>query len=94
MLNLLVSKNIASTREEGRKYLYRAVAPKQRTGVSALRNLVRTFFAGVPVDAVAALLDGSAGKLTDDDLRDIRKMIEKAEKSRSTPTRKSTEELP
>ncbi len=92
MLNLLVSKGIALTREQGRRYLYRAAAPKQRTGASALKNLVRTFFAGAPVDAVAALLDGSAGKLTDDQLREIREMIEKAEKSRSLQSPKK--ELP
>ena len=94
MLNLLVAKEIAVTREEGRKYLYRAVAPKQRIRVSALRNLVRTFFADAPVDAVAALLDGSAGKLTDDDLRDIRDMIKKAEKDRSNFANNASEELP
>jgi len=95
MLNLLVSKDIAVTRAEGRKYLYRPAAPKRRIRVSALKNLVRTFFSGAPVDAVAALLDGSAGKLTDDDLRDIRRMIESAEKTRSHPSqKKSTEEPP
>jgi BlaI family penicillinase repressor len=83
MLNLLVGKKLVVTRQEGKRYLYRAVASKQRTRLSALRNLVRTFFSDAPADAVAALLDGSAGKLTDDDLRTIRVLIEKAEQQRS-----------
>lgn len=83
MLNLLVGKKLAVTRQDGKRYLYRAVASKQRTRLSALRNLVRTFFSDAPADAVAALLDGSAGKLTDDDLRAIRELIEKAERERS-----------
>jgi len=84
MLNLLVGKKLIVARQDGKRYLYRAVASKQRIGISALKSLVRTFFSDVPADAVAALLDGSAGKLTDDDLRTIRELIEKAERGRST----------
>ena len=85
MLNLLVGKKLIVARQDGKRYLYRAVASKQRIGISALKSLVRTFFSDVPADAVAALLDGSAGKLTDDDLRTIRELIEKAERDRSAP---------
>jgi BlaI family penicillinase repressor len=92
MLNLLVGKKLIVARQDGKRYLYRAVASKQRIGISALKSLVRTFFSDVPADAVAALLDGSAGKLTDDDLRTIRELIEKAERDRSTPTKKQIEE--
>jgi BlaI family penicillinase repressor len=79
MLNLLVGKGIAVSRREGKRYLYRAVAPKAKVRQSALRNLVRTFFGSAPLDAVAALLDGSAGKLSADDLRRAREMIDQAE---------------
>lgn len=82
MLNLLVEKRIVRARREGKRFLYRAAAPKQQVRVSALRSLVATFFASAPVDAVAALLDGSAGRLSDDDLRRVRQMIEQAERSR------------
>jgi BlaI family penicillinase repressor len=92
MLNLLVGKKLIVARQEGKRYLYRAVASKQRIGISALKSLVRTFFSDVPADAVAALLDGSAGKLTDDDLRTIRELIEKAERDRSTPIQNHTED--
>lgn len=87
MLNLLVGKKIAVARQDGRRLLYRAAAPKQRIRLSALKTLVRNFFADAPIDAVAALLDGSAGKLSDDDLRTVREMIEKAERSRSNQTK-------
>ena len=80
MLNLLVEKRVLTFRREGKKYLYRPVKSKERVRRSALRSLVRTFFGGEPVEAVAALLDDSAGKLTADDLERMRRLIEEAER--------------
>ena len=80
MLNLLVGKRLLSARPSGKRYLYRAVPSKRKVRASALRNLVRTFFGNTPADAVAALLDGSAGRLSGDDLRRLRAMIEAAER--------------
>lgn len=86
MLNLLAGKGLVTSRQEGKRYLYRAVASKQKVRQSALRSLVRTFFGSAPLDAVAALLDGSAGKLSADDLRRARELIDKAE-TENTPTK-------
>lgn len=83
VLNLLVAKNLLSTRQDGKRLVYRPVGSKLTVGRSALRNLVRTFFGSTPADAVAELLDGSAGKLSTEDLQRIRAMIERAERERS-----------
>jgi predicted transcriptional regulator len=80
MLNFLVRKQVVVARQEGKRYLYRPASSKEKVRRSALKNLVRTFFGSAPVDAMAALLDGSAGKLSPDDLKRIRQMIEQAEK--------------
>ena len=82
-LNLLVDKRLATTRQDGKRYLYRPVASKDKVRKSALKNLVHTFFGSAPVDAVAALLDGSAGKLSDADLQRVRDLIDQAERSKS-----------
>ena len=82
-LNLLVDTRLATTRPDGKRYLYRPVSPKDRVRRSALKNLVHTFFANTPADAVAALLDGSAGRLSPDDLRRIRDLIDRAEQQKS-----------
>ncbi|MGQ0633604.1 MAG: BlaI/MecI/CopY family transcriptional regulator [Planctomycetaceae bacterium] len=82
MLNLLVDKQVLTLRQEGKRYLYRPVASRERTGRAALKNLVRNFFAGQPLDAVAALLDGTAGRLTADDLGHLRRLIDDAETRR------------
>lgn len=86
MLNLLVRKQVVAARQEGKRFLYRAVSSKAKVRQSALKNIVRTFFGSAPVDAVAALLDGSAGKLSADDLKRVRELIDEAEKN-NPPTR-------
>ena len=84
MLNLLTRKQVLAVRHQGKRYLYKPISSKQVVRRSALKNLVRTFFGSAPADAVAALLDGSAGKLTPDDLTRIRKLIDDAERSKPT----------
>lgn len=87
MLNLLVEKGVVRFRQDGKRYLYRPAASKHKTGRSALRSLVRNFFADQPADAVAALVDGWAGKLAPDDLSRIRRLIDEADRDRrSKPT--------
>jgi BlaI family transcriptional regulator, penicillinase repressor len=82
ILNLLVEKGVARFRHQGKKYIYRPAISKSKTSRSALRNLVQNFFASQPADAVAALVDGWAGKLTPDDLERIRRLIEDAEQKK------------
>jgi BlaI family transcriptional regulator, penicillinase repressor len=79
MLNLLAAKELVTHRQEGKRYLYRPVAPKSSVRRSALRALVRTFYSGRPADAVVALLDGSYGRLEPQDLERIKKLISDTE---------------
>ncbi len=79
MLNLLAGKRVVRFRRDGKRYIYRPAATRQKISRSAMRNLVRTFFAGRAADAVAALVDGWAGELSAEDLLRIRRLIEAAE---------------
>ena len=79
MLNLLVEKKVLTFRQEGKRYVYRPVTSRLQMGRTALRNLVRNFFGGQPLDAVAALLEGSAGRLAPEDLERLKKLIDEAE---------------
>jgi hypothetical protein len=45
---------------------------------SAIRHMLDTFFNGSPEEAVAALLDVSSSKLSDDELDRLARLIEKA----------------
>lgn len=80
ILATLVSKGILKTRQEGKRYLYRAATPRETVRRSALSQLLQTFFAGRPTDAVAALLDVSAEALTEADLDRMQALIDQARK--------------
>jgi predicted transcriptional regulator len=83
MLNLLKEKGLLTVRHEGKRYLYKPASSKEKVRRSVLKQLVRTFFSSDPADAVAALLDGSAGKLSTDDLERIRQLIVNAEQGQT-----------
>lgn len=80
MLGLLVEKGVLKFRRDGKRYLYRPGMPKAKAQRSALQNLLATFFGGCPTDVMAALLEISAGELSDDDFDRMRQMIEQARK--------------
>jgi BlaI family penicillinase repressor len=84
MLGQLVEKGVLKYRRDGKRYLYRPAVPKEKARRSALRNLLSTFFAGEPLDAMAALLDVSAKELTDEDLQRMKRLIERAQQESQT----------
>lgn len=80
ILATLVGKGILKTRQEGKRYLYRAATPRDTVRRSALTQLLETFFGGRPTDAVAALLDVSADALTEADLDRMQALLDQARK--------------
>lgn len=80
LLRVLEEKGHVRHVEEDQRYIYMPTVPADSAKKSALRHLLDTFFAGSTEDAVAALLDEKAGDLSDEELRRMEKMIEKARK--------------
>lgn len=80
MLGKLESKGYLRHRQEGPRYLYLATVPRDEARESALERLVRTFFDGSAEKAVAALLDRSAGEMTDEELDRLSALIQEAKK--------------
>lgn len=80
MIRLLESKGFLKHRREGTKYIYRPTQSRKNAGHSALKQLMKTFFSDSATDAVAAILDAESDKLTDDDLEQLERLIEKARK--------------
>lgn len=82
MLGLLVEKGVLKYRQDGMRYLYRPALPLQKARRSAMERVMSTFFAGQPLDAVAALLDVSSADLTGDDLKRMKLLIEQAQREK------------
>ena len=83
-MNLLVQKSWLKYRQVGQKYLYRPAAGQEKAKRTAIQRLLSSVFGGSPTDAVAALLDVTAGNLSDEQLQEMTDMIQKArEENRS-----------
>jgi BlaI family transcriptional regulator, penicillinase repressor len=80
MLRKLHDKGYLSTAQDGPRYLYSAVIPRDEARESALQRLVRTFFDGSRTKAVAALLDTDEDPLTADEMAEIEALIRQRRK--------------
>ena len=82
VLRVLEEKGYVRHEEERLRYVYLPTVPREKAKRSALQHLVHTFFEGSVASAVAALLDTSARKLSDDDLDRLAGIVERARKER------------
>jgi predicted transcriptional regulator len=79
-LRVLEEKGFVRHEEQGPRYLFIPITPREKVRRSALQHLVDTFFGGSAEQVVATLLDSSAATMTDDELMRLSQMIEKARK--------------
>jgi len=80
LLRILEEKDHIRHEEKDGRYIYVPKVSRDTAKRSALRQMVDTFFAGSPAEAVAALLDQSAAKLSDKDLDRLQELVERARK--------------
>jgi len=81
-LRVLEEKGHVRHEEESLHYVYLPTLGRETARRSALRHLVSTFFEGSVEQAVAALIDLSAARLSADKLDDIAAIIEEARKGK------------
>ena len=82
LMRILEHKGLLKHKELGIKYIYSPTRPRRQAARAAVRNLIRTFFDGSTEKAVAALLDASDSKLTDDELHRLRELFNRAGKAK------------
>jgi len=80
LLRVLEQKGHLNHRQEGPRYVFSPLLPREKARRSALRHLLRTFFDNSTEDAVAALLDISEDNLSEEDYRRLVELIHKARK--------------
>jgi predicted transcriptional regulator len=73
----LREKGYLKHRREGKRYIYSPVISEEKAQKSALRHMVETFFKDSPSRAVLKLLDISSTDLSDKDIDEIQKWIDK-----------------
>lgn len=80
-LRKLEEKGHVNHRESGKKYVYTPVVGRDKASTSALSNLVKTFFSDSPVMAVNSLLDMSMDEISDEEIAELEKLIQKKKNS-------------
>ena len=78
MLRILEDKGHIIHEQDGPRYIFLPIVPREEASETALRRLVRTFFGGSPEGAMAALLDLDGDRLDEDALRRLAEMIDEA----------------
>lgn len=79
-LRVLEDKGHIKHQEEDLKYVYRPVLAPEKAKRSALQHMLDTFFDRSVEQAVAALLDHSAARLSREELNRLSRLIEEAKK--------------
>jgi BlaI family transcriptional regulator, penicillinase repressor len=82
ILRVLERKGYVRHMEEGLKYVYEPTVARETASRSALQRIIRTFFDGSAKEAVAALLDPAAFRLSEKELSELARMIERAKKEK------------
>ncbi len=77
LLKKLMDKGHIDYRQEGARYLYRPVLPKNDAKASAVRRLLNTFFDGSAGSAVVNLLGSEGDELSKSDIAAIEAQLRK-----------------
>ena len=80
MLRILEEKGHVRHQAEGLKYVYAPTVARDKAKRTAMKHLMETFFNGSPEHVVAALLDVTSTKLTQEELDRMAQLIERARK--------------
>src|SRR5215472_6407895 len=84
ILRVLERKGHIKHTEEGQRYIYLPDVPRDAASKSAIKRLISTFFDGSAKNAAAALIDPQTSQLSEDDLKDLERMIQKARKEKGS----------
>ena len=80
LLRVLEEKGHLRHEQDGPRYVFRPIVPREQARRSALSQLLSTFFDGSTEQAVAALLGLSSSKLSDGELDRLADLIDQAKK--------------
>jgi len=83
LLRILEEKGHIRHESDGPRYIFLPVVSRQKARAAALKHLLTTFFDGSAAEAAAALVDGSAARLSAQELDQLQALIERARKSKN-----------
>jgi predicted transcriptional regulator len=84
LLRILEQKGHVRHEVDGTRYVFLPRVSRQRARIAAMRHLLQTFFDGSASQAATALVDGSAARLSPEELDQLEALIERARKERTS----------
>jgi BlaI family penicillinase repressor len=81
MLRILEEKGHVRHEQDGPRYVYAPTVARENAKRSALKHMLHTFFDGSAEQAISALLDDRAAKLSDAELDRLARLIDQARSS-------------
>ena len=77
LLEIMIDRELLAREYDGPRYVYFPAAKPEDASRSALKQLLRTFFDNSPGSAMAALLDISSSKLSDEEYRRLSSLLKR-----------------
>lgn len=77
LLRILETKGHIRHESDGPRYVFLPKVSRQKARSSALKHMLATFFDGSAAEAAAALVDGSAAKMSTEELDQLQALIER-----------------
>lgn len=77
-LRNLEKKGFVTHQKDGQRNVYRPLIPHDKATQSALSHMVKTFFRGSPSGAILALLELPEGGLSQEELDELARRVERA----------------
>ncbi|HEX7829290.1 MAG TPA: BlaI/MecI/CopY family transcriptional regulator [Thermoanaerobaculia bacterium] len=79
-LRVLEQKGHLKHQHDGTRYVYIPTVNREKVRLSALDNLLSTFFDGSAANVVATLIERQKGKMSGDELEELSRLIDQARK--------------
>ncbi len=77
LLEIMIDRGLLTREYDGPRYVYFPAAKPEDASRSALKQLLRTFFNNSPGSAMAALLDISSTRLSDEEYRRLSSLLKR-----------------
>ena len=77
LLEIMIDRGLLAREYDGPRYVYFPAAKPEDASRSALKQLLRTFFDNSPGSAMAALIDISSTRLSDDEYRRLTSLLKR-----------------
>lgn len=84
LLDIMIERGLLGREYDGPRFVYFPAVKPEHASRSALKQLVKTFFDNSPGSAIAALLDMSSTRLSADEYRRLKGLLERVREQGDT----------